>query len=96
MSRLASHDRSHNGRGHQTAPFGVPTAAENRLRGILIGRIGHWEVELRLSAEMLFFGRARLDVAPNLVRHLIIVTARAVQQTTRNMNCPMGAFARQI
>src|SRR5262249_1221240 len=46
------------------SPFGMPTAAENRLRGILIGRIGRWEVELRLSAEMLFFGRAQLDVAP--------------------------------
>src|SRR3989440_5074708 len=45
----------------------------------------HWEVELRLSAEMLFFGRAQLDVAPNLVGRLIIVTARAVQQTTRQM-----------
>jgi hypothetical protein len=42
-------------------------------------------VELRLSAEMLFFGRAPLDVAPNLVERLIIVTARAVQQTTRQM-----------
>jgi hypothetical protein len=42
-------------------------------------------VELRLSAEMLFFGRAQLDVAPNLVGRLIIVTARAVQQTTRRM-----------
>ena len=34
---------------------------------------------------MLFFGRGQLDVAPNLVGRLIIVTARAVQQTTRQM-----------
>jgi hypothetical protein len=34
---------------------------------------------------MLFFGRAQLDVAPNLVGRLIIVMARAVQQTTRQM-----------
>ena len=44
-----------------------------------------WEVELLLSVEMLFFGRGQLDVAPNLVGRLIIVTARAVQQTTRQM-----------
>jgi hypothetical protein len=34
---------------------------------------------------MLFFGRGQLDVAPNLVGRLIIITARAVQQTTRQM-----------
>ena len=67
-------------------------------QSVSVGASFHWEVELRLSAEMLFFGRGQLDVAPNLVGRLIIVTARAVQQTTRqmNMNCPMGAFARHI
>jgi hypothetical protein len=55
-----------------------PTPA---TQSVSVGALLPLEVELRLSAEMLFFGRAQLDVAPNLVGRLIIVTARAVQQT---------------